>query len=284
MNREILIGLVGLPYDANSSFLQGPRLAPEKIREMLRSEHWNLTTENGVDLEANGWTDFGDLPLGGLNGAQAFDEINTNVHRILGEASSLVSLGGDHSVSYPVIKAHAERHPGLNVLHIDAHSDLYSNFQDNRYSHASPFARLMEDGAVRRLVQVGIRTLNAHQKEQARKFNVEIIQMDDWRDEIVLEFDGPVYVSVDLDGLDPAFAPGVSHHEPGGFSTRQAINIINGFTGRLIGADVVELNPVRDVGSLTATVAAKLVKELFGRLILDAERYSIHRTTTHEVR
>ncbi|MCQ4633994.1 arginase family protein [Shinella sp. CPCC 100929] len=180
MGTQLPLGLVGLPYDANSSFLQGPRLAPDKIREMLRSEHWNLTTEQGVDLDVHAWKDFGDLALGGLNSAQAFQTIEAGIARILRETSSLISLGGDHSVSYPAIKAHAEKHPGLNVLHIDAHADLYSDFQDNPYSHASPFARLMEDGVVHRLVQVGIRTLNAHQKEQARKFGVEIIQMGDW--------------------------------------------------------------------------------------------------------
>lgn len=269
MNKPSAIGLIGLPYDANSSFLQGPRFAPDKIRHALKSDHWNMTTEIAIDLETTAWTDFGDLPLSGLGSPQACSEIEIGVGKVLETGAALVSIGGDHSVSYPAIKAHAKRHRGLSVLHIDAHPDLYSSLLDNPYSHASPFARLLESNLVDRLVQVGIRTLNGHQAAQAERFGVEIIEMRHWRDDTVISFDGPVYLSLDLDALDPAFAPGVSHHEPGGFSTRQVINIIQTFKGRLIGADVVELNPHRDTSGITATVAAKLVKELFGRIASD---------------
>lgn len=263
------LSLVGIPYDANSSFLQGPRFAPDKIREALRSEHWNMTSENGEDLAAVPWRDFGDLDLSGLNRDEVSNRIYGCTSTMLEEVDGLVSLGGDHSISFPVIKAHTEKYQELSILHIDAHPDLYENFENNPFSHASPFARLMEEGTIRRLIQVGIRTLNRHQREQAQRFGVEIIDMNSWRDETVLEFAGPVYLSIDLDSLDPAFAPGVSHHEPGGLSTRQLINIVNRFKGSLVGADIVELNPVRDIGSLTATVAAKLVKEVFGRLLFD---------------
>ena len=124
----------------------------------------------------------------------------------------LLSLGGDHSVAYPIIKAHAEAYAGLNVLHIDAHPDLYDEQSIGHYGHGCPFARLMETGKVARLVQVGIRTMNKHQQEQADRFGVEVIDMRNWRDDLEMQFDGPVYLSLDLDGLDPAFAPGVSHH------------------------------------------------------------------------
>lgn len=269
MTMRSELGLVGIPYDANSSFLPGPRFAPDKIREALRSDHWNMTCENGEDLAEAPWRDFGDLEFSGLDRDEVFNLISTSIAKVLDEVEALVSLGGDHSISFPVIKAHAEKHKGLSVLHIDAHPDLYENFGNNPFSHASPFARLMEEGTVSRLVQVGIRTLNRHQREQAQRFGVEIIDMGSWRDDTVLEFTGPVYLSIDLDSLDPAFAPGVSHHEPGGLSTRQLINIVNRFRGNLVGADIVELNPVRDIGSMTATVAAKLVKEVFGRLRSD---------------
>ncbi|ANP90220.1 agmatinase [Rhizobium leguminosarum] len=266
MTTTKTLGLIGLPYDANSSFMQGPGRGPEKIREALRSNHWNLTTENGMDLNACKWRDFGDMTFEGLSKKQVCEHIETRISETLKEVVALLSLGGDHSVSFPVIKAHSKRHAGLNVLHIDAHPDLYADFENNPYSHASPFARLLEERAIKRLVQVGIRTLNTPQKMQARKFGVEMIEMKDWRDDIELAFDGPLYISLDLDGLDPAFAPGVSHIEPGGFSTRQVIDIIAKVKGTVVGADVVELNPIRDPGPMTATVAAKLVKELFGRM------------------
>ena len=157
----------------------------------------------------------------------------------------------------------------LDILHIDAHPDLYDNLLDNKLSHASPFARIMETGRVNRLVQVGIRTLNQHQREQAEKFGVEIYEMRDLGQFSSLSFSKPVYCSIDIDALDPAYAPGVSHFEPGGLSTRQLIDCINGFNGQLIGADIVEYNPKRDFHNLTAMVAAKLLKEVIARIHYD---------------
>ena len=137
----------------------------------------------------------------------------------------------------------------------------------NKYPHAYPFARIMEEELAVRLVQIGIRTLNKHQREQADRFGVELHEMKNWSDQIKLEFDGPVYLSLDIDALDPAFAPGVSHYEPGGLSTRQILNIIQKFKGQLVGADIVELNPSRDVNNMTAMVAAKFFKEILDRML-----------------
>ncbi len=120
----------------------------------------------------------------------------------------------------------------------------------------------MEGGHAKRLVQVGIRTLNHHQREQAARFGVEIIPMKEFDPANVPLPPPPLYVSIDLDGLDPAFAPGVSHHEPGGLSVRQLLDLMARIEGPIVGADVVELNPDRDLNDMTATVAAKLVKEL----------------------
>ncbi len=125
----------------------------------------------------------------------------------------------------------------------------------------------MEENLATRLVQIGIRTLNTHQRQQAKRFGVEVIEMKDWNDGIRFQFDGPVYISLDLDALDPAFVPGVSHYEPGGFSTRQVISVIQNLKADVVGADIVELNPTRDYNNMTAMVAAKLFKELVSKLI-----------------
>jgi arginase family enzyme len=125
----------------------------------------------------------------------------------------------------------------------------------------------MEDGRVERLVQVGIRTLNAPQRAQAERFGVEMVEMKAWRPDLVVAAEGPVYISLDLDVLDPAFAPGVSHPEPGGPSTRDVIGLLQRLEGRVVGADLVELNPNRDPTGLTAMVAAKLAKELLALLL-----------------
>jgi agmatinase len=198
---------------------------------------------------------------------RSFSEIEEAIHLRLHEGHRVLSLGGDHSITYPIMKAYARRFPRLNVLHIDAHQDLYDEFEGNRLSHACPFARIMEEKLASRLVQVGIRTSTLHLSTHATRFGVEVNEMKDWSDDIRFEFDGPVYISLDLDALDPAFVPGVSHHEPGGFSTREVLSIIRHLDADIVGADIVELNPVRDVNGVTAMTSAKFMKELLARMI-----------------
>lgn len=261
-----MLSVVGIPLDANSSFMKGAASAPAKIRQALRSDSANMFTESGLDLgDSQLWKDEGDIQLDSI--PSAFDNIRNKVSDLLKNNHGVISLGGDHSISYPVVQAFAERHGPLDILHLDAHSDLYDNFEGNRFSHACPFARIMENGLANRLVQVGIRTLNQHQREQAKRFGVEVYEMKSWSDDIRFSFGGPLYISMDLDALDPAFVPGVSHHEPGGFTTRQVINIIQKAQGNVVGADIVELNPTRDINDVTAMVAAKLLKELAAKII-----------------
>ena len=125
----------------------------------------------------------------------------------------------------------------------------------------------MESGLAKHLVQVGIRTINGHQREQAKRFGVEVLTMQRWRDVFDLQFDSPLYVTFDMDCLDPAFAPGISHWEPGGLSTREALSVIQSLQANIIGADVVELNPTRDPLNLTEMVAAKIFKELAAKML-----------------
>ncbi|WP_166415566.1 agmatinase [Cochlodiniinecator piscidefendens] len=265
------VALMGIPLDTHSSYLQGPAFGPARIREALINGAANLTAEDGTDLGTETrWKDSGDLEVFEMRGAAAIDKIYEGTKERLDNGLRLLSLGGDHSVANPVIQAHADHYEGLNVLHIDAHPDLYDTQDIGHFGHGCPFARLMETGKVKRLVQVGIRTLNKHQREQAERFGVEITDMRSWHSDWTVKFDGPVYMSLDLDALDPAFAPGVSHFEPGGLSTREVLGLINRFEGRLIGADIVELNPHRDPYGMTAMVAAKFVKDIAARLLRTA--------------
>jgi arginase len=260
------VAVLGLPLDENSSFLRGPALAPAHIRAALHSGSSNLSTEFGLDLgKESGWQDLGDMQLS--PGEEGRRQIEAQVLRILEGKARLLLLGGDHSVTYPVVRAFARHYPGLNVLHLDAHSDLYPEYDGSPFSHACPFARIMEEGLAKRLVQVGIRTLNDTQREQAERFGVEVIEMRAWRPDIELVFDGALYLSLDLDVLDPAFAPGLSHPEPGGFSTREVLRLLEVVRGNLVGADIVELNPTRDVNELTALTAAKFYKEIVARML-----------------
>jgi arginase len=186
---------------------------------------------------------------------------------LIADGLAPISLGGDHSITHPIVRAFARKYKDLSVLHFDAHPDIYDSYQGNRNSHASPFARIMEQRLVKRLVQVGIRTFTVDQREQVRKFGVESIEMRRITSDLELTFDSPVYISFDVDALDPAFAPGVSHREPGGLSTRQAIDLIQRLKGKVVGADIVEFNPRMDPLHITGTVCAKILKEIAARML-----------------
>ena len=260
------VGLLGLPSDINSSHLRGAAKGPAAIRKALWSGASNLTSERGVDLSLPGvLVDGGDLRL--REDAADRGRIEAAVTGLLDRGLKPLLLGGDHSVTYPIVRAMAARHRGLSILHFDAHPDLYDDYEGNRFSHASPFARIMEEGLVRRLVQVGIRTLNAHQAAQAKRFGVKMVTMSAFRPETVPLPRGPLYITIDMDALDPAFAPGVAHREPGGLSVRDVIRVLHRVRGSVVGGDIVELRPASDGDGVTAIVAAKLLKELGGLMV-----------------
>lgn len=257
--------LVGVPYDASSSFLRGAAAAPPLIRVALTSPAGNSFTERGADLSQ--LADAGDLRLSD-DAATARVEIERGIDAVLDNRRRPIALGGDHSITYPILRAVAAHHRPVTILHIDAHGDLYDEFEGDRCSHACPFARIMEEQLGSRLVQVGIRTLTPHQREQIARFGVDTIEMQHFAAGARPALEGPVYLSVDLDGIDPAFAPGVSHREPGGLSVRDVLSLIHALKGPIVGADVVEFNPAQDVGGLTAAVAAKIVREIAGAMLL----------------
>jgi len=251
----------GIKFDEKSSYQKGPKLAPPLIREALNCGSSNLFAEKGNSIENSSIEDKGDFEI-----SEYFD-IEEITRNHLNLNYKIFTLGGDHSITFPIIKAYHEKFPKLDILHIDAHSDLYDNYNGDMYSHACPFARIMENGFATRLVQVGIRTLNTHLVEQAKKYNVEINQMKNLDLSTIAKFENPLYISLDMDGFDPAYAPGVSHHEPGGLSSRQVIDLIQNLEAEIIGADIVEYNPNRDFQNMTAFLAAKMMKEILGKMM-----------------
>jgi agmatinase len=256
------IPVIGIPLDHNSSYLRGSARGPFSLVEALHCDSANLWTETGFDLgpilDHRGVLDPGgpDAAFGVIEEAAA--EIGT---------SAPIFLGGDHSVTYPLVRGMKRAVGDFAILHFDAHPDCYHEFEGNPHSHACPFARIMEEGLCTRLVSVGIRTAHGHQREQREKFGIEWLEMKDRASWPALSFDEPVYVSVDLDALDPAFAPGISHHEPGGMSTRELLDVLHAVDAPVIGADIVELNPERDVNGVTAMVAAKILREIAGMML-----------------
>jgi agmatinase len=264
-NPKARIGVLGIAYDENSSYQRGPADAPPLIRAAFYSDSANLWSENGTDLGAEDlFVDAGDIAPS--IDRDMFIDIESAITHLLDHGLRPLSFGGDHAVTYPIVKAMSAHYPRLSILHFDAHPDIYDQFEGSRRSHASPFARIMESGLVERLVQIGIRTMVGHQREQAEKFGVEVVEMKDWRDDLVFSFDTPLYISFDMDCLDPAFAPGVSHWEPGGFSTRQVLRVIQSLRGPIAGADIVEFNP-RVEARITAMTAAKVFKEIVAKIL-----------------
>jgi len=261
------IALLGIPLDANSSHMTGPAKGPAAIRRVLHSGSGNHISEGGVDAVGS-LNDLGDIDVQNVTGSmEDADLITETVSRVVVSGQQLISVGGDHSVTFPILRGFANHIETLTVVHIDAHPDLYDNLDDNPLSHASPFARALEAGCMQRLIQLGIRTATPHQREQADRWAVEIIGARALEQFDPSSLDGPIYLSIDLDGLDPSVAPGVSHHEPGGLTFRELLDIIDSLPGPLVGADIVELNPDRDVVDMTAAVAAKLVKEVAAAMV-----------------
>jgi agmatinase len=266
-----MITLLGIPWDGSSSYQRGAAEAPQRIREALRAASSNPFNERGDDVSsANVLIDDGDLALP-EDPAAARQAIEAEVRVLLDAGKVPLLLGGDHSITYPILRAY-EDWESLTVVHFDAHGDLYDEYNGDRFSHACPFARVMEAGLASRLIQVGIRTLTPHQREQAARFRVEIFGADRWREAlpVIGAVRGPVYVSLDLDVLEPMLAPGLSHPEPGGLTVRDVLDGLATLRAPLAGADVVEYNPRNDWRDLTARVAAKFVKEIAGQRRFDA--------------
>jgi agmatinase len=262
--------VIALPTSRNSSHLRAEAGAPQRIAGALVRDEGNAYAENGADLGDRRNVEY--IGALALECDDEFERIRRVAEAVFRTERMPLFLGGDHSVTYPIVAGlHAAR-GSLPIVHFDAHPDLYDELLGNRLSHASPFARIMENGLASDLWQYGIRTLNPHQREQVARFGVRCHEMRDHASWPPPTQTGPIYVSVDLDALDPAFAPGVAHREPGGLSVRQVLDLLVRFRGPVVGADVVEYLPQRDVGDVTAVVAAKLARELAGMMLQAGQR------------
>jgi arginase len=260
------VSLLGIPDDENSSYMKGASEAPALIRRELHCDAYSMWSETGVDLGVEGrLIDHGDVQFDGAS--DPWDLIERGVDRAMESGDPLICLGGDHAITHPIMRAVRRRHSKLTILHIDAHPDIYHAYQGNLRSHTSTFARIMEERLADRLIQVGLRTINDHHREQFERFGVEVVEAARCRENLRFDLMTPVYISMDLDGLDPAYAPGVSHREPGGLSPRQVIDLIHTIDQPIVAADIVEYNPRCDISNLTAIVAAKLLKEIGGMMV-----------------
>ncbi|MFQ5791852.1 MAG: agmatinase [Acidobacteriota bacterium] len=263
--------LLGIPDDSQSSFRRGCAGAPERIRLAYDGRCFNATTETGVDL-TKAVFDGGDLEPADSWEASAL-AYQTVLESLLMENKTPFVAGGDHAVTIPLVEGLRVLNRPVHVVQVDAHPDLYPQFEGNPHSHACVAARVMEMKHVASLTQLGIRALNPEQSGVLERFRhrIHVHLARDLQAELPemqhIPQGAPVYLTVDMDGFDPAYAPGVSHPVPGGLSARQVLNFIQRGHWELVGMDVVEVNPTLDVNERTAVLAARLLHEGMGQVV-----------------
>lgn len=277
---DVDIGLIGVPYDHAVTNRPGARHGPREVRNastMMRSIH-HVTRSNPYSLCRIG--DLGDVPLPHLfDDAGVVADIEGFYRRVVAGSTMPLSIGGDHSITFPILKALGAKEP-VGLVHIDAHTDTWDQFLNTKFSHGAPFRRAVEAGVLdpKRTIQIGIRgAQNADEgwrySEQSGMRVVFIEELNERGCAAVLEEartivgNGPVYVSFDIDSLDPAFAPGTGTPEFGGLTPVQAQTLVRGLEGmNLIGADVVEVSPPFDYANITALAGATMAYELLSIL------------------
>lgn len=255
--------LFGVPFDGTASFQPGSRFGPPRIREAS----WNLETYSprlGRDLADVSVHDAGDLDLPLGNPAACLAAAEAAARRLLADGKRWIALGGEHLVTLPLVRAALDRWPDLVVAHFDAHADLRDTYLGERLSHATVLRRVWELVGDGRLFQFGIRSGTADEwafaAAHARTFADAVVEplravRSEWAGR-------PVYVTFDVDVIDPAFLPGTGTPEPGGITAREAFEAAALFRGLdVVGVDVVETMPLYDTSQRTALVAAKLVRE-----------------------
>ncbi len=273
---EVQIGIVGIPTDVGTTNRPGARHGPRQIRDASTQIRLINQATGVAPFHLVRCADLGDSPVNPADTIDCLARIETFLKGVVDRGIVPMCLGGDHLVSLPILRALARDRP-LGMIHFDAHTDFYeSYFGGFRYTHGTPFRRAAEEGLLdlKRVVQIGIRgsTYDGEDVAWARSRGVRIVTIEEFSergpDAVMSEArailgDGPVYVSFDIDALDPAFAPGTGTPEIGGLTTREAVRMIRALDGLdLVGADLVEVSPPLDPSSLTAWTAVNLVFEL----------------------
>lgn len=274
--RGVDVVVVGVPYDGATSYRSGARFGPRAIREqslLLWGYHNALAVSPFRALKV---IDFGDLDVVPVNVEETQRTVESQVCEIVSAGPTVLALGGDHSITLPLLRAHAKKYGPLAVIHFDAHPDTWdSEFAGSKYSHGTTFRRALEEQLINpsAYIQIGIRgpTIGPGDYADAIRLGARMITLDE------AVFSGipaviqevrqrvgtqSVYLSFDIDVLDPAFAPGTGTPEVGGFTSHQILQMLRGLSGlNFIGYDVVEVAPPFDHSGITAILAANLAFE-----------------------
>ncbi len=261
--------VLSIPWDDSSSYQKGASEAPSKIIKATDGYLYESLTEDLTDIsEKYVYEDLGEIELEGEQFNDLIEKVDKKVKKDYREDAVYLFLGGDHSITYPIMNAFEEYiSDDFGIIQFDAHPDLYDELDGDKYSHASPFRRIIEDGIIdsKNLIQIGIRASTKEQRAYAQKNDIKQFSVNDISKLKNLDIGfKKAYISIDLDVLDPAFAPGVGNPEPGGFSTRELIELVKSLDVEVKAFDIVEYNPKKDTSKITAYAAAKLIKEILG--------------------
>lgn len=271
------IGIIGVPLDIGTSLRPGARFGPRGIRaESVMTRPYGMYTR-AAPFDSFQIADLGDVPLNTFNLTESISIIENHYRQVLKHDVKPMSLGGDHTIALPILRAIAAKHGPVGLVHVDAHSDTNDHMFGEPIAHGTIFRRAIEEGLIdpNKMVQIGLRTTGyeAADFDWSRDQGVRVVPAEEcWHKSLTplmeevreqIGSDIPVYLSFDIDGIDPSFAPGTGTPEPGGLTNIQAIEIIRGCFGlNLIGCDLVEVSPQYDTTGNTSILAANLLFEM----------------------
>jgi len=273
---DLDVTVVGVPFDIGTSNRPGARYGPREIRaESVLIRPYNMATR-AAPFDSLRIDDCGDVPINTFNITDSIARVEAHFDSLLSDGVVTATMGGDHTVALPILRAMAKQHGPVGLVHVDAHTDINDTMFGERIAHGTPFRRAVEEGLLDcdRVVQIGVRGTGyaADDFDWSRDQGFRVVQAEEcWHrslDPLMSEVReqvgaGPVYLSFDIDGLDPAFAPGTGTPEIGGLTVIQALEIIRGCRGLdLVGVDLVEVAPVYDTSGNTALLAANLLFEM----------------------
>ena len=274
--EELDIALIGVPFDGGTTYRPGARFGPRHVRvQSAIIRPWNPVLKLNP-FEEYRIADFGDLSVNPLSIDDTLRRIELGLAPVLAAGARTACVGGDHSISLPILRAIAKKHGGrVNLIQFDAHNDLWDEYFGSKYSHGTPFRRAFEEGLLQDggVLQIGLRgqVYGEDDFDFARKHKVRMVTAEQFHEKGMPQVqrhlnafkNKPVYVTLDIDSVDPAYAPGTGTPQIGGFTSHQILQLVRALSGlNIIGCDVVEVSPPYDTGELTSLLAANLLYEL----------------------
>jgi len=287
--ENVNVAILGVPFDSGTSYRSGTRFGARKIREMSAMLWGSNQALRVAPLDHLRVVDYGDVDVVPVDIHDTFARITADVTTILDAGATVITLGGDHSIALPLLRAHHAKFGPLAVVHFDSHGDMWEyDFEGYKYSHGTPFRRAVEEGLIdtSAYIQIGIRgsTSDLDDYAMATKLGAHIIPIGDamrmGTDKIIETIhqkvgSRKVYVSFDIDSVDPAYAPGTGTPEVGGFTSFQSLEMVRGLNGLdLVGFDLVEVNPLFDHGEITSLLAANLAFEFLSLIALKKRNHA----------